>query len=41
MDKYVKRFLRKCWNARADVTLAINEEFGKSYEAGLIVEDEE
>jgi hypothetical protein len=28
-------------NARADVTLVSNEMFGKSYEAGLIVEDGE
>jgi hypothetical protein len=41
VDKHVKRFLRKCWNARADITLVINEVFGKSYEAGLVVEDEE
>jgi hypothetical protein len=39
--QHVKRFLRKCWNARADVTLVINEVFGKAYEAGLVVEDEE
>jgi hypothetical protein len=41
VDKHVKRVLPKCWNARADVSLVINEVFGKLYEAGLEVEDEE
>ena len=41
VDKQVKRFLRKCWNARAYITTAINKIFGKSYEGGLVLDNEE
>ena len=31
IDRLVKRFLTKAWNARAPITTAINGTFGKSY----------
>ena len=41
VDKQVKRFLRKCWNARAHVTAAINEVCGTAYEAGPRMESDD
>jgi hypothetical protein len=41
VDEYVKRFLRNSWNARAHVTAAINKINGKSYECGLVLDDED
>ena len=31
IDRLVKRFLTKAWNARAPITTAMNGTFGKSY----------
>jgi hypothetical protein len=41
VNKHVKRFLRKCWNARSQVTATINEMCGTSYEVGFVLDSQD